>query len=44
VFEVPGDERDRLTALVVEEMSAAGKLAVPLKVDFKIGANWAECE
>jgi DNA polymerase-1 len=44
VFEVPTDERERLTTLVVDEMTAAGKLAVPLKVDFKVGANWADCE
>ncbi len=44
VFEVPPEERDTLTTLVIEEMSGAGKLAVPLNVDFKVGANWAECE
>jgi DNA polymerase-1 len=44
VLEVPPDELDRLQAIVVEEMSAAGNLAVPLKVDFKTGVNWAECE
>ena len=44
VFEVPAEERDQLTALVTDEMSSAAKLAVPLKVDSKFGANWAECE
>ena len=39
VFEVPPDERDTLTTLVIEEMSSAGKLSVPLKVDFKVGAE-----
>jgi DNA polymerase-1 len=44
VFEFPPDERDRLVRLVIEEMSAAVALSVPLKVDVKTGANWAECE
>jgi DNA polymerase-1 len=44
VFEFPVEEQEKLTALVIEEMSNAGQLAVPLKVDFKVGANWAECE
>ena len=44
VLEFPPDELDQLQAVVVDEMSKAGKLAVPLKVDFKTGANWAECE
>lgn len=44
VLELPPDELDQLQAVVVDEMSRAGKLAVPLKVDFKTGDNWAECE
>ena len=44
VFESPAHELDALAALVVEEMSAVGDLSVPLKVDAKAGANWAECE
>jgi DNA polymerase-1 len=44
VFEVPADGVDSLAALVREEMAAAHPLAVPLKVDVKVGDNWAECE
>jgi DNA polymerase I-like protein with 3'-5' exonuclease and polymerase domains len=29
---------------VREEMSSVMDLAVPLKVDVKVGPNWAECE
>jgi DNA polymerase-1 len=39
----PGAE-DAVRRLVVDEMSSAAKLSVPLKVDVKIGATWAECE
>lgn len=44
VFEVPSDELTKLASLVTEEMTAAGRLTVPLKVDVKAGDNWAECE
>jgi DNA polymerase-1 len=44
VFEAPPEELAQLSKLVDEEMTAAGQLSVPLKVDRKIGANWAECE
>ena len=44
VFEVPSDELTKLAALVNEEMTSAGRLNVPLKVDMKTGQNWAECE
>lgn len=44
VFEFPPAEQERLAKLVVEEMSAAAKLSVPLKVDVKTGPNWAACE
>ncbi len=44
VFEAPADELDTLAALVVEEMTSVGDLSVPLKVDVKVGANWAQCE
>ena len=44
VFEVCPGELERLSRLVVEEMAGVGKLSVPLKVDVKAGANWAECE
>jgi DNA polymerase-1 len=44
IFEVPPDELDAVGKLVAEEMAAAQRLAVPLKVDLKIGRNWAEVE
>ncbi|MBC8352446.1 MAG: DNA polymerase I [Planctomycetes bacterium] len=44
VFEAPSEELAELAALVIEEMTAAGHLDVPLKVDVKAGKNWAECE
>jgi DNA polymerase-1 len=44
VFEAPAAEMDRLAELVVREMAGVGELSVPLKVDVKVGANWAQCE
>ena len=44
VFEAPDEEIAALAALVVHEMTGAGNLRVPLKVDVKAGSNWAECE
>ncbi|WP_425618284.1 DNA polymerase I [Anatilimnocola sp. NA78] len=44
VFEFPPAEQTRLAALVMEEMSSAAQLSVPLKVDVKTGPNWAACE
>jgi len=44
VFEVPSDELTNLTSLVTAEMTASGRLTVPLKVDVKAGKSWAECE
>jgi DNA polymerase-1 len=44
VFEAPSGEVNGLAECVVAEMSTVGELRVPLKVDVKAGANWAECE
>ncbi|MFW6169058.1 MAG: DNA polymerase I [Planctomycetota bacterium] len=44
IFEVRSDQQAALADLVVAEMSAVGNLAVPLKVDVKVGKNWAACE
>ncbi len=44
LFEAPGEEIEALGRLVTEEMSGAFPLSVPLKVDVKVGDNWAECE
>lgn len=42
VFEVEESSVDELAALVRHEMSQVRPLAVPLKVDVKVGPNWAE--
>ena len=44
VFEVPPNELEQLAALVGQEMTSVERLSVPLKVDLKVGVNWAECE
>ena len=44
VFEAPSEEVDRLGMLVRQEMEAVERLSVPLKVDVKVGDNWADCE
>lgn len=44
VLESPAEEVERLAALVDQEMGSVERLAVPLKVDVKVGDNWAECE
>ena len=42
VFEVPPEEIDIMKELVSEIMPSALKLSVPLKIDIKVGKNWAE--
>lgn len=42
VFEVPPEEIEMISTLVVTEMENAAELKVPLKVDLKLGDNWAE--
>ncbi len=42
IFEVPDDEVQQMTSLVSRLMPQALKLAVPLKVDIKIGDNWGD--
>jgi DNA polymerase-1 len=42
VFEVRADAVDEVRAAVVERMSGAAELAVPLLVDAGVGANWDE--
>ncbi|RCS29244.1 DNA polymerase I [Rhodanobacter denitrificans] len=42
VFEVRADAIDAVRAAVVERMSGAAELAVPLLVDVGVGANWDE--
>jgi DNA polymerase-1 len=42
VFEVPDDEMDLMTQLVMDEMPAAMDLDVTLKVDVKSGYSWGD--
>ncbi len=42
IFEVPGAELERLREMVINEMSGAARLDVPLKVDWGTGKNWLE--
>ncbi|MCX7017986.1 MAG: DNA polymerase I [Candidatus Sumerlaeota bacterium] len=43
IFDVPACELAEVSARVRELMQSALPLAVPVKVDIKTGANWAEC-
>jgi len=42
LFEVPPEETGRMKELVSGIMPQALKLSVPLKIDIKLGKNWAE--
>jgi DNA polymerase-1 len=42
IFEVETSELEKLTRMVISEMSDAVKLDVPLKVDYGTGNNWFE--
>jgi len=42
IFEALPGELEKLTAMVVKEMSGAAKLDIPLKVDCGTGKNWLE--
>ncbi len=42
LFEVPEDEVEEMKSLVSELMPGAVELRVPVKVDIKLGRNWAE--
>ncbi len=44
VFEAPEAEITLLGRLVAEEMAAGIPLKVPVKIDVKVGANWADVE
>jgi DNA polymerase I len=44
IFEGPQDEVEALKALVLQIMPASLSLAVPLKVDVKVGRNWADMD
>ena len=42
VFEVPSDEADGVVPRLIDCMSGAADLAVPLRVDGGVGENWEE--
>jgi len=42
LFEVPEEELQEMKSLAAELMAWAVELCVPLKVDIKVGQNWAE--
>jgi DNA polymerase-1 len=44
IFEVPGEELERMKKLVPEVMSTSLELSIPLKVDIKAGDNWGQME
>jgi len=44
VFEIPADAVEADSAVIVEEMSGAIELDVPLKVDVGVGPNWMEAK
>jgi DNA polymerase-1 len=44
IFEAPHMELEELRSMVQEIMPASLKLDVPLKVDVKVGRNWADME
>ena len=44
VLEVVNSEIEAVTALVRREMEGAAQMRVPLKVDIKLGKNWAEAK
>ena len=44
IFEAPEQEKDKLMAMAKQIMENVTPLEVPLKVNFGVGANWAEAE
>jgi DNA polymerase-1 len=44
VFEIPSDDVPAEREMIVEEMTGAIKLSVPLKVDVGIGDNWMDAK
>jgi DNA polymerase I len=41
IFEVPPEEIEAATALIIDEMESVWDLSVPLKVNVEVGNNWA---
>ena len=44
ILEVCKDELDKIELILMEEMTMAMELKVPLVVDFKLGSNWFDVE
>jgi len=44
IFECPQDELEEMRALALDIMPKAMEMAIPLKVDTKVGRNWGEME
>ena len=44
ILEVPDEESDTLRALVIDEMSGAFELRVPLEVNISFGDTWADAK
>jgi DNA polymerase-1 len=44
VLEMPADQLSDWVPIIAQEMSRAGELSVPLKVDVEAGPNWEDCE
>jgi DNA polymerase-1 len=42
ILEAPASEKDRVAAIVGEEMTAAVELSVPLRVNVETGTSWGE--
>jgi len=42
VLEVPKEEMDEVTPLVIDTMEGAYRLDAPLKVDAKVGRDWLD--
>ena len=42
LFDIPEEELEEVAPLIIDTMVNAMELNVPLKVDAKVGRNWAE--
>ena len=42
IFELPAEEKEKVTEIVQEEMESAVTLSVPLKVSVETGSSWGE--
>ncbi|MCK4912890.1 MAG: hypothetical protein KAS05_04110, partial [Candidatus Omnitrophica bacterium] len=42
VFDVPGNELDKVKIIVKKYMEGAMRLVVPIKINLKVGRNWGQ--